>query len=210
MLYLKGIHYFPATSEKEVLAGISFNADKGNPTIFVGKSGSGKTTLIEIISGLIAPTNGCCYWNNIIIVEKQRRNLCGVVFQFPERHFIGLTILEELKIGHRRVSEELQSKVLNQVGLNEINLKQLPENLSGGQQRRLAIAVQLIRKPKVLLLDEPTAGLDWSVRDEIVLLINKLSKEQTVIVATHEPDLFKNHPVDSYQLSTGKLFKDII
>jgi len=99
----------------------------------------------------------------------------------------------------------MQADVLNKVGLGNISLKELPERLSGGQQRRLAIAVQLIRGPKILLLDEPTAGLDWSVRDEILHLIKRLSKEQLIIIVTHEPDLFSNWQVCNYQLLNGAL-----
>jgi len=205
MLELKGIHYHPATSDNPVLEEVTLKANKGEPLIISGPSGSGKTSLIEVISGLAAPTQGRIAWNNESVSDRQRRSICGVVFQFPERHFIGLTVSQELKLGHRRLQEELQSEVLQKVGLSLLNLKELPERLSGGQQRRLAIAVQLIRKPEILLLDEPTAGLDWSVRDEILQLIKLLSKEQLLIIVTHEPQLFASWNINNYQLTNGKL-----
>ena len=205
MLQLKEIYYQPATAEKLILSNITFQSRNKQPIIISGPSGSGKTSLIEIISGLTAPNKGSVFWKNQLVKEQKRRSISGVVFQFPERHFIGLTISHELKLGHRRISGEMQADVLNKVGLGNISLKELPERLSGGQQRRLAIAVQLIRGPKILLLDEPTAGLDWSVRDEILHLIKRLSKEQLIIIVTHEPDLFSNWQVCNYQLLNGAL-----
>ena len=91
------------------------------------------------------------------------------------------------------------------MGLINLDLKKPPESLSGGQQRRLAIAVQLLRSPKVLLLDEPTAGLDWSVRKGIIELIAKLKDKQTILIVTHEPELFKDLNTDNYKLHNGQL-----
>ena len=87
-------------------------------------------------------------------------------------------------------------------------LKKPPESLSGGQQRRLAIAVQLLRSPKLLLLDEPTAGLDWSVRNGIIELLAKLKEKQTILIVTHEPELFNDLNTDNYELDNGQLIPD--
>tara|TARA_Y100001968_G_scaffold217938_1_gene200532 strand:+ start:12549 stop:13196 length:648 start_codon:yes stop_codon:yes gene_type:complete len=205
MLELKEIYFHPATSQKPILKKISLKANYGHPTIIQGSSGSGKTSLIEVISGLSRPQKGLIEWQGKSLNLRQRKSLCGVIFQFPERHFLGLTVTHELRLGHLRLSGEDQYKVLSKVGLSEIKMTQPPERLSGGQQRRLAIAVQLLKKPKILLLDEPTAGLDWSVRDEVIELIKELSKERLIIVVTHEPELFKNLSIDSYHLHYGEL-----
>ncbi len=205
MLELKGLHYQPATSAKPILKGVNLSARPGKPVLIAGSSGSGKTSLVEVISGLSRPEKGTISWKQQILKEAQRRWLCGVVFQFPERHFLGVTIAQELRLGHRRLKGETQTKALSQVGLADIDLRQPPEKLSGGQQRRLAVAVQLLRKPNILLLDEPTAGLDWSVRDEVLSLLKVLSKEQLLIVVTHEPELFKDLTIKPYVLQNGSL-----
>ncbi|WP_320667905.1 ABC transporter ATP-binding protein [Prochlorococcus sp. MIT 1307] len=205
MLELKKLLYQPATAEKPILKEVSLQANLGEPILIAGASGSGKTTLVEIISGLSKPQKGLICWNKKPLKASQRRLLCGVVFQFPERYFLGLTVAQELRLGHRRLEGEAQSKALQSVGLSEIDLRQAPERLSGGQQRRLAIAVQLLRKPNVLLLDEPTAGLDWSVRNEVLELLAYISKKQVLIVVTHEPELFKGLLSSTYLLKEGHL-----
>ncbi len=205
MLELKGLSLHPATAEKPVLKGINLKAHYGKPVIVAGPSGSGKTSLVEVISGLSKPQKGEINWKNNQINEQQRRLLCGIVFQFPERYFLGLTVGQELRLGHRRLNGADLELVLKKVGLSDIDLKKAPEQLSGGQQRRLALAVQLLRNPSILLLDEPTAGLDWSVRGEILALLANLAKEQVLIVVTHEAELFKNWMISSYQLNEGVL-----
>lgn len=205
MLKLKSIYWHPATSQHQILQDVNLEGTVGRPIIIAGASGSGKTSLVEIISGLSKPQKGKIFWNNKIISERKRRWICGVVFQFPERYFLGLTIAQELRLGHRRISGEEQSKVLSKVGLQTLDLRQAPERLSGGQQRRLAIAVQLLRKPKILILDEPTAGLDWSVRAEVMQLLEKIGEDQMIILVTHEPDLFNSWEKSYYKLNNGNL-----
>ena len=206
MLRLKDIYYHPSTAEKPILNNLSLESRLGKITIIRGASGSGKTTLVEIISGLSGFQKGEIKWFDKTLNSKQRRWLCGLVFQFPERYFLGLSVAQELKLGHKKLSTEEQISSLNKVGLSDLELNKPPESLSGGQQRRLAIAVQLLRKPKVLLLDEPTAGLDWSVRNGVIELLSGLKNKQTILVVTHEPELFKNLNTDCYELSKGQLF----
>ncbi len=205
MLTLKNIYYHPSTAEKPILSNLCLKSKPGRITIVRGPSGSGKTTLVEIISGLSVCQKGEITWFNKTLNARQRRWLCGLVFQFPERYFLGLSLAQELRLGHKRLTTEEQISALNKVGLNNIDSKKPPESLSGGQQRRLAIAVQLLRNPKVLLLDEPTAGLDWSVREGIIELLSKLKDKQTILIVTHEPELFENLNTDCYELSEGQL-----
>ena len=205
MLKLKSLHYCPATAETAILRNVSLEAEVGTPVLIAGASGSGKTSLMDVISGLSAEQSGQVLWNERTLNRRQRRWLCGLVFQFPERHFLGLTVGQELRLGHRRVSSDKLQNVLAQVGLETVSLQMPPERLSGGQQRRLALAVQLLRGAEVLLLDEPTAGLDWSVRSDVLTLLAELSKQRVVIVVTHEPQLFEGWSCNRYQLRNGGL-----
>ena len=205
MLDLKGINYQPQTGNKRILNDINLNVHENEIILICGSSGSGKTTLLEIISGLTIPQKGTITWKNKTISARERRWISGVVFQFPERYFIGTTIGKELKIGHKSIREKNIETVLKKVGLKDINLTQPPEELSGGQQRRLAVAVQLLRNPTILLLDEPTAGLDWSMRNDVKNLILDLKNKNTIIIVTHEPDLFKGIPTRMFILENGKL-----
>jgi energy-coupling factor transport system ATP-binding protein len=215
MLELRSLHYHPATAQEPVLRGLDLQLHVGQPALVAGRSGSGKSTLLELICGLAEPSGsrrsasggGSIRWNAQVLNARQRRWLCGLLFQFPERHFLGLSVGQELKLGQRRVPSERIEAVLHQVGLDGISLQQAPEALSGGQQRRLALAVQLLRNPKVLLLDEPTAGLDWSVRGDILSLLAELGRERVLLVVTHEPDLFNAWvaPEQRYRLQAGVL-----
>ena len=153
MLSLKNIYYHPSTAEKPILRNLCIESKIGKITVVWGQSRSGKTTLVEIISGLSGYQKGEITWFNKTLNARQRRWLCGLVFQFPERYFLGLSVALELRLGHKRLTTEELISTLTKVGVVNLDLKKPPESLSGGQQRRLAIAVQLLRSPKVLLLD---------------------------------------------------------
>ena len=205
MLELSGITYAPATAGAPILDGVGFQTQKGRPLLIAGASGSGKTSLLEIISGLASATSGSIRWNGSAMKRRQLRWLCGIVFQFPERHFLGLSVAQELRLVHRRLGHEREQSVLERVGLDSIASTTAPERLSGGQQRRLALAVQMLRGAEVLLLDEPTAGLDWSVRRDVLDLLAGLAREQVLIVVTHEPELFQDWDCQRLRLQGGRL-----
>ena len=205
MLELKHITYQPQTGRKKILDNISLKINNNEIILISGESGSGKTTLLEIISGLTDPQRGLIIWKNQIMNSRRRRWLCGLVFQFPERFFLGATIGKELKFGYKSIKEIKIKNVLNKVGLSKINLTNPPEKLSGGQQRRLAVAVQLLREPNIILLDEPTAGLDWSMKNDVKDLILRLRSENSIIVVTHEPELFQELTSRKFLLTAGRL-----
>ena len=206
MLELRDLTYQAATAPEAILAGLHLRLEPGRPNLVAGQSGCGKTTLLELISGLAEPGRGSIHWQGQRLNGRQRRWLCGLVFQFPERHFLGLSVGQELKLGQRRFSSEQAEAALAQGGLAGLSLQQPPERLSGGQQRRLALAVQLLRNPQVLLLDEPTAGLDWSVRAEVLDLLAQLARERVLLVVTHEPELFSDLVEHSWRLERGQLW----
>lgn len=187
MLRLQNLIYHPPATPEPILKNINLELPTQNLGLIVGASGSGKTTILEILAGLAAPTKGEIFWRTKQLTDLELQQLAGLVFQFPERHFCGGTVLEELRLGHPELDIKRVKDALTEVGLDRISLKTSPHALSGGQQRRLALAVQLIRQPNVLMLDEPTAGLDWSMRIQLAKLLAKLKKHWTLLVVTHDP-----------------------
>jgi energy-coupling factor transport system ATP-binding protein len=186
MLYLRDLCYHPTAVPEPILKGVSLELAPQELGVIVGPSGSGKSTLLEILAGLAAPTGGGIFWRDQELTDLHMQQLCGLVFQFPERHFCGGSVLEELRLGHPELGSDRIQAALAEVGLDSIGLRTSPNALSGGQQRRLALAVQLIRQPNLLLLDEPTAGLDWSMRRQLVNLLAKLKEHWTLLVVSHD------------------------
>lgn len=186
MLSLVDVTYHPPATPRPVLQQVSFGVPPQSLTLIVGVSGAGKTTLLELIAGLATPTQGQICWREQALQATDLQELAGLVFQFPERHFCGLTLLEELRLGHPELTREQVQQVLATVHLDDVPLHQPPHHLSGGQQRRLALAVQLIRQPYLLLLDEPLAGLDWSMRRQVMQLLQELKEHWSLLVVSHD------------------------
>lgn len=164
----------------------------------IGHTGSGKSTLVQHLNGLLAPTSGNVYYNGADIHEsdynrKELRSKVGLVFQYPEHQLFEIDVFSDVCYGPKNLGldkkeTELRAyAALKQVGLEDDFFYQSPFDLSGGQKRRVAIAGVLAMKPDVLILDEPTAGLDPKGRDEILDQIAKLREEtgMTVILVSH-------------------------
>lgn len=186
MLYLRNLTYHPPACPSAILKQINLELAPQQMGLIIGASGSGKSTLLEIMAGLAEKTSGGVFWREQELTPLHLEQLAGLVFQFPERHFCGGTILEELRLGHPELSSDRINEALTEVGLSHLSLQTPPHSLSGGQQRRLALAVQLIRQPHLLLLDEPTAGLDWSMRQQLVSLLARLKTHWTLLVVSHD------------------------
>jgi energy-coupling factor transport system ATP-binding protein len=186
MLYIKNLVYHPAASDNPILTQVNLELAPQQMGLIIGPSGSGKSTLLEILAGLAEKTKGNICWREQELTSEHLQQLVGLVFQFPERHFCGGSILDELRLGHPELGSEDVHQALEEVGLNHLSLEVAPHSLSGGQQRRLALAVQLIRQPHILMLDEPTAGLDWSMRQQLINLLGKLKQHWTLLVVTHD------------------------
>ena len=186
MLYLKNLTYHPPATPTAILKALNLELAPQQLGLVIGPSGSGKSTLLEILAGLAEPTGGNIFWRDQDLISDDLQQLAGLVFQFPERDFCGSTVLEELRLGHPELGTEKVYEALQEVGLADLSLNAIPHALSGGQQRRLALAVQLIRQPTMLMLDEPTAGLDWSMRRQLVNLLAKLKTHWTLLIVTHD------------------------
>ena len=164
----------------------------------IGHTGSGKSTLVQHLNGLLQPTSGTIYFNGQDISDKdynkkELRSKVGLVFQYPEHQLFEVTVFQDVCFGPKNLGlsqKEVDIRAYNalkQAGVKDEQFYQSPFDLSGGQKRRVAIAGVLAMQPEVLILDEPTAGLDPKGRDEILGQIKKLQKETgiTVILVSH-------------------------
>ena len=180
---------------------VSLTIPDGQFIGLIGHTGSGKSTLVQHLNGLLAPTSGHIYYNGEDIHDKdfskkKLRSKVGLVFQYPEHQLFETDVFTDVCFGPKnlgldRKETELRAfEALKQVGLEDEDFYQSPFDLSGGQKRRVAIAGVLAMKPEVLILDEPTAGLDPKGRDEILDQVAKLREEtgMTVILVSHSMD----------------------
>lgn len=191
--------YSPGTAyEKQALKEISLEIQQGEFVGIIGHTGSGKSTLIQHFNGLIKATSGALYYDGKNIYDegynmKELRNQVGLVFQYPEHQLFEVDVLSDVCFGPKNQGlskeecEERAKEALGLVGFPEKYYHQSPFELSGGQKRRAAIAGVLAMRPGVLVLDEPTAGLDPKGRDDILDQIEYLHKNtnMTVILVSH-------------------------
>lgn len=207
--------------EKHALRDISFKIEKGEFIGLIGHTGSGKSTLIQHMNGLIRATSGKIYYNGEDIYDKQYnmsllRSKVGLVFQYPEHQLFETTVFKDVNFGPKNLGlDKLEAdlrtyEALKMVGIGEELLDASPFELSGGQKRRVAIAGILAMKPEVIVLDEPTAGLDPRGRDEILDQIAKLHKESniTVILVTHSMEDVANYVDRILVMNNGSLAMD--
>ena len=192
-LYGEGTVY-----EQYALKDVNFEIEDGQFIGLIGHTGSGKSTLIQHLNGLLRASSGALYYNGENIYQdgydmKKLRSKVGLVFQYPEHQLFEVDVFSDVCFGPRNQGlekkeiEQRAREALQQVGLEERFWTQSPFELSGGQKRRVAIAGVLAMKPEVLILDEPTAGLDPKGRDEILDEIAALHREKkmTIILVSH-------------------------
>ena len=184
--------------EHTALKDISFSVEQGEIIGLIGHTGCGKSTLIQHMNGLLKPTSGHIYldgkdiWTSPKITRAARFRV-GLVFQYPEHQLFEETVYKDISFGPRNMGlsqEEIHSRVLEAirfVGLAEEDLQKSPFELSGGQKRRVAIAGVIAMQPDVLILDEPTAGLDPAGRDNILENIRAYHKARnsTIVLVSH-------------------------
>ena len=187
-----------AAYQIQALKDVNLKIEDGQFIGIIGHTGSGKSTLIQHLNGLIRATSGTIYFNGEDIYAedydmKDLRSQVGLVFQYPEHQLFETTIFDDVCFGPKNQGLDKKTvqlrafEALHNVGFPDDLFYQSPFELSGGQKRRVAIAGVLAMKPQVLILDEPTAGLDPAGRDEILGLIAKMHKELgiTVILVSH-------------------------
>lgn len=192
MLSTKNINleYDDGRNRRTILSDISLNINNGEFVSLLGPSGSGKSSLLYIISLLKPPTSGGVYLDDVLISDEKdkskiRYNNFGFVFQ---HHFLipHLTVLENVCSASYDLNLEKQAKeLLERLGLKDL-MKQKPYRLSGGERQRVAIARSIIKRPKVLFADEPTASLDHNTAQEIMKIFLELKGNTTIICATHD------------------------
>lgn len=213
------------------LKGIDLNIKAGSMTALIGHTGSGKSTLIQHINALLLPTKGEVHIDDIIITAtdkpqtlKPLRKKAGLVFQFPEYQLFEETILKDIIFGPKNFGVDEQEAIeiakekLELVGLDQSYLEKSPFDLSGGQKRRVAIAGILAMNPDILVLDEPTAGLDPQGAKEMLELFKRINQEgKTIIMVSHDMNqvleycdeaIVMNHGKVERHMKVSELFKE--
>ena len=214
--------YNPNTAfSKYALRDVSLRIEDGEYIGIVGHTGSGKSTLVQHLNGLIKPTGGGIYYNGEDIWgdDYNRRELCGkvgLVFQYPEHQLFEEDVFTDVCFGPKnlglpKAEYELRAyDALKAVGINDESFYVSPFDLSGGEKRRVAIAGVLAMKPEVLVLDEPTAGLDPRGKDDILNLIDSLhdSLNITIILVSHSMDDLAEHVGRMIVINQGQVAID--
>ena len=203
------------------LSDVSLTIEDGSYTAIIGHTGSGKSTILQLLNGLLVPTEGSVRVFDTLItstsVNKQIRQIrkqVGLVFQFAENQIFEETVLKDVAFGPQNFgvsveeAEAIAREKLALVGIDESLFERSPFELSGGQMRRVAIAGILAMKPKILVLDEPAAGLDPIGRKELMTLFKKLHQDGiTIVLVTHLMDDVAEFANQVYVMEKGKLVK---
>ena len=203
------------------LSDVSLTIEDGSYTALIGHTGSGKSTILQLLNGLLVPSQGSVRVFDTLITStsknkdiRQIRKQVGLVFQFAENQIFEETVLKDVAFGPQNfgVSEEDAEQIAREklalVGIDESLFNRSPFELSGGQMRRVAIAGILAMEPAILVLDEPTAGLDPLGRKELMNLFKKLHQSGMIIVlVTHLMDDVAEYANQVYVMEKGRLVK---
>ncbi|RSJ94008.1 MULTISPECIES: energy-coupling factor transporter ATPase [Streptococcus] len=203
------------------LSDVSLTIEDGSYTALIGHTGSGKSTILQLLNGLLVPSQGSVRVFDTLITStsknkdiRQIRKQVGLVFQFAENQIFEETVLKDVAFGPQNfgVSEEDAEQIAREklalVGIDESLYNRSPFELSGGQMRRVAIAGILAMEPAILVLDEPTAGLDPLGRKELMNLFKKLHQSgMTIVLVTHLMDDVAEYANQVYVMEKGRLVK---
>ena len=214
--------YNPGTAnERTAVKDVSLNIGEGEFIALAGSTGSGKSTLVQLMNGLKLPSSGSIFYNGgkVGSDKKALRNLrcrIGLVFQYPEYQLFDETVLKDVSFGplnqgfDQEKAEEKARTALEKVGLGKETFDRSPFDLSGGEKRRAAIAGIIAMEPEVLILDEPTAGLDPMGKENILKMIREyhLSKDSTVIMISHNMDEAAEYADRLIVMDKGRVIMD--
>ena len=218
MLEVKNIKY-SYNADYQALKGVSLKVEKGDMVALLGKNGAGKSTLFLHLNGIYQPDEGQVFIDGEELKYDKKsllkfRQKVGIVFQNPDDQIFAPTVEEDVAFGPLNLGlpmEEVQDRVeeaLSRVGMSGFE-KTAPHHLSGGQKKRVAIAGILAMKPEVMVLDEPTAGLDPQGVVDLSILLNELNDEGiTIVISTHEVDLVPNYAKKVFVLVDGLLIAE--
>ena len=215
-------HSYYKKTPNEVLAldNVSLNIEEGSFLALVGETGSGKSTLVQHLNALLLPDNGTIEYKEFIVGPNKRKNKklhdlrkhIGLIFQFPEYQLFEETVIKDVAFGPKNFGlkeEEAVKKAkeaLALVHIDESYYQRTPFELSGGERRRVAIAGILALDPDILVLDEPTAGLDYQHSKDVMDLVKELNnKGKTIILVTHDMDIVYRYATRVCLLKDGKI-----
>ena len=205
------------------LENVNLSFEEGSFTALIGETGSGKSTLVQNLNALLIPTSGEIHVDEFVVTNKKRKNKkihqlrkkVAIVFQFPEYQLFEETVLKDVAFGARnfglnqKEANEKAKQALASVGIDESYYQKSPFELSGGERRRVAIAGILAIDPDILVLDEPTAGLDAKGTEDIMSLVQEMHNNgKTIILVTHDMNIVMKYCQKAIVLHNGQVLYD--
>lgn len=215
--------FYSYTKDTQALENVELTFEEGSFTALIGETGSGKSTLVQNLNALLIPTSGEIHVDSYVVTGNKRKNKkihelrkkVAIVFQFPEYQLFEETVIKDVAFGVKNFGAkneeaiERAKEALASVGIGESYYEKSPFELSGGERRRVAIAGILAINPDILVLDEPTAGLDAKGTEDIMSLVQQMHKNgTTIILVTHDMNIVMKYCEKTVVLHNGKVLYD--
>ena len=215
--------FYSYSKNTSALENIDLTFEEGSFTALIGETGSGKSTLVQNLNALLIPTSGEVHVDSFVVTSNKRKNKkvhelrkkVAIVFQFPEYQLFEETVIKDVTFGVKNFGAkndeaiEKAKEALTSVGINELYYEKSPFELSGGERRRVAIAGILAINPDILVLDEPTAGLDAKGTEDIMSLVKQMHQNgKTIILVTHDMNIVMQYCEKAVVLHDGKVLYD--
>ena len=215
--------FYSYSKNTSALENIDLTFEEGSFTALIGETGSGKSTLVQNLNALLIPTSGEVHVDSFVVTSNKRKNKkvhelrkkVAIVFQFPEYQLFEETVIKDVAFGVKNFGAkndeaiEKAKEALTSVGINESYYEKSPFELSGGERRRVAIAGILAINPDILVLDEPTAGLDAKGTEDIMSLVKQMHQNgKTIILVTHDMNIVMQYCEKAVVLHDGRVLYD--